>query len=104
MMGQYSEHGKKVLRGGAWNYNARNARCAYRNANHPDSRNNDTGFRCARAHARAGWPVPEQELIQASALSMPTRKDTGCASSRLSENSPRCRLPLIFSFHPCAYA
>ncbi len=27
-----------------------------------------------------------------------------CVSSRLSENSPRCRLPLISSFHLFAYA
>jgi hypothetical protein len=33
-----------VLRGGAWNNNADNARCAVRNRNDPDNRNNNIGF------------------------------------------------------------
>jgi Sulfatase-modifying factor enzyme 1 len=35
----------KVLRGGSWNNNADNARCAVRNRNNPDNRNNNIGFR-----------------------------------------------------------
>ena len=35
----------RVLRGGSFNNNARNARCAYRNNNDPDNRNNNIGFR-----------------------------------------------------------
>jgi hypothetical protein len=34
-----------VLRGGSWNNNRDNARCAYRNRNQPDNRNNNIGFR-----------------------------------------------------------
>jgi hypothetical protein len=34
-----------VLRGGAFNNNPRNVRCAYRNNNEPDNRNNNIGFR-----------------------------------------------------------
>jgi hypothetical protein len=34
-----------VLRGGSWNNNQRNARCAYRNRNIPDNFNNNIGFR-----------------------------------------------------------
>jgi retron-type reverse transcriptase len=34
-----------VLRGGAWNNNHRNVRCAYRNTNNPNNRNNNVGFR-----------------------------------------------------------
>lgn len=38
----------RVLRGGSWNNNERNARCAYRNDNEPDNFNNNIGFRvCA---------------------------------------------------------
>ena len=33
-------------RGGSWNNEARNERCAYRNRNNPDNRNNNAGFRC----------------------------------------------------------
>jgi formylglycine-generating enzyme required for sulfatase activity len=34
-----------VLRGGAFNNNDNNLRCAYRNDNDPDNRNNNIGFR-----------------------------------------------------------
>jgi hypothetical protein len=34
-----------VVRGGSWNNNRDNARCAYRNDNDPDNRNNNLGFR-----------------------------------------------------------
>ncbi|MEK7440938.1 MAG: hypothetical protein AABZ78_09095 [Chloroflexota bacterium] len=33
------------MRGGSWNNNSRNARCAYRNRNVPDNFNNNIGFR-----------------------------------------------------------
>ncbi len=92
LVGQASDHGKKVLRGGAWNSNARNVRAAYRNENDPDNRNNNAGFRCARAHAWVGWPASEQELIRVLTSVTPKRNDTGCVSSRKGENSPRCRL------------
>jgi len=39
-----------VLRGGSWNNNRNNARCAYRNRNVPDNFNNNAGFRLARSH------------------------------------------------------
>lgn len=34
-----------MLRGGAFHNDARNARCAYRNDNEPDNRNDNNGFR-----------------------------------------------------------
>jgi hypothetical protein len=34
-----------VLRGGSFNNNRRNARCAYRNRNNPNNWNNNNGFR-----------------------------------------------------------
>lgn len=40
---------RRVVRGGAWNNNQTNARAAYRNDNAPDNRNNNIGFRLARA-------------------------------------------------------
>ncbi|MDN3635588.1 SUMF1/EgtB/PvdO family nonheme iron enzyme [Neolewinella lacunae] len=43
----------RVQRGGSWNNNARNCRCAYRNNRRPDNRNNNLGFRLAApAHPR----------------------------------------------------
>ena len=37
--------GQAEERAGSWNNEARNARCAYRNRNNPDNRNNKLGFR-----------------------------------------------------------
>jgi hypothetical protein len=43
-----AEGDNRVLRGGSWNNdNTDNFRCAYRNNNRPDNRNNNNGFRCA---------------------------------------------------------
>jgi len=35
----------EVVRGGSWNNHRDNARCAYRNRNQPDNRNDNLGFR-----------------------------------------------------------
>lgn len=45
---------KRVLRGGSWNNNGRNLRSARRNANSPDNRNNNIGFRLAGACLAGG--------------------------------------------------
>jgi formylglycine-generating enzyme required for sulfatase activity len=37
----------RVLRGGSWNNNAKNATVSYRNNNNPENRNNNIGFRLA---------------------------------------------------------
>jgi hypothetical protein len=52
-----------VLRGGSWNSNARNVRCANRNANHPGNRNDNIGFRPARIHQGPDGPTAEQTRI-----------------------------------------
>ncbi len=39
---------KKVLRGGSWEFGAKDERTSYRNEVHPGSRGDDVGFRCAR--------------------------------------------------------
>jgi hypothetical protein len=38
-----------VIRGGSWNNNARNCTAANQNGNTPENRNNNLGFRVARA-------------------------------------------------------
>lgn len=53
----------RVLRGGAWNNDARNVRAANRNANHPDDRNANIGFRLSRAHARSGRSAPDPAAV-----------------------------------------
>ena len=50
----------RVIRGGSWNDNARNVRAAYRNHNDPTNRNDNIGFRCARAHEWIGGSASEQ--------------------------------------------
>jgi formylglycine-generating enzyme required for sulfatase activity len=40
--------GSKVVRGGSWDYDARNCRCAYRYNYDPDDQFYNFGFRCAR--------------------------------------------------------
>ncbi len=42
-----------MLRGGSWINNGRNVRSAQRNANDPGNRNDNIGFRLARA--QEGW-------------------------------------------------
>ena len=37
--------GQAEERSGSWNNGARNVRCAYRNRNNPDNRNDNSGFR-----------------------------------------------------------
>ena len=39
----------RVLRGGSWNNKPNNLRCANRNRNNPDNRNNNNGFRCVKS-------------------------------------------------------
>ena len=39
----------RVLRGGAFNNEARNVRCAVRNRNNPNNRNRNNGFRLVSA-------------------------------------------------------
>ncbi|MGQ9614527.1 MAG: SUMF1/EgtB/PvdO family nonheme iron enzyme [Chloroflexus sp.] len=41
-----------VLRGGSWNNNRDNARCAYRNDNNPDNDNDNWGVRLATHASR----------------------------------------------------
>ena len=47
----------RVLRGGSWINNGRNARSAQRNANYPDNRNDNNGFRLARARSGLDDPI-----------------------------------------------
>jgi RNA-directed DNA polymerase len=42
---------RRVVRGGAFNNNDRNVRCAIRNRNNPDNRNENQGFRVVVSHA-----------------------------------------------------
>ncbi len=47
-----------MLRGGSFNNNERNARCAYRNNNNPNNRNDNNGFRVVVSH---GFPASRKD-------------------------------------------
>jgi hypothetical protein len=51
------------VRGGCFNNNQRNARCAYRNNNHPDNRNNNLGFRVVVSHGLLMSPEMQSGLL-----------------------------------------
>lgn len=54
----------RVVRGGSWINNGRNVRSAYRNHNTPDNRNNNLGFRLARAQRTVGMGANDQIVIR----------------------------------------
>ncbi|WP_292957408.1 SUMF1/EgtB/PvdO family nonheme iron enzyme [Nitrosomonas sp.] len=62
-MGEGRRGDRRVLRGGSWINNGRNCRSAYRNHNDPSNRNNNTGFRLARAQRAVGMSVCDQTFI-----------------------------------------
>jgi hypothetical protein len=49
-----------VVRGGSFNNQANNARCAYRNRNNPNHHNHNFGFRVVAAHIFR--PQPEMSF------------------------------------------
>jgi hypothetical protein len=55
-----------VLRGGAWNNNEDNARCAYRNRNNADNRNNNVGFRLAESFCPASSRGSEMRRVMSA--------------------------------------
>jgi len=67
-----------LLRGGAWNNNQDNARCAYRNRNNPNNRNNNIGFRvCVSTLSR-----PRHEGLELQAGdTLPAEAENGGARS-----------------------
>ena len=74
---------KRVVRGGSWNDNARNARSAYRNWNPPDDRNDNLGFRCSRAHGLEGFPDMNRPLSMALSGASPFTRQNRSAGGVL---------------------
>ena len=65
---------RRVLRGGSWINDARNCRSAQRNANDPDNRIDNNGFRLARALRvhRSEEPQEAQSQVRSTRI-------VGCA-------------------------
>jgi hypothetical protein len=76
-----AEGDNRVLRGGSWNNdNTGNFRCAYRNNNTPDNRNNNNVFRCAST-LRAGV----RTSTEAGACLRESRPHPGCVRAGVAE-------------------
>ncbi|MCC7164541.1 MAG: SUMF1/EgtB/PvdO family nonheme iron enzyme [Anaerolineae bacterium] len=68
----------RVVRGGAFNNDTRNVRCAYRNNDNPDNRNRNQGFRVVVAHALAG--VMRRRKCGAMKIAPPRHKNSAIRS------------------------
>jgi hypothetical protein len=62
-----------VVRGGSWNNQRENVRCAYRNRNIPFNRNNNLGFRVVCAHIDP--PRPEMQAVSPPSAGCRGQKD-----------------------------
>ena len=71
--GQSQISTNRVLRGGSWNNNNDNIRCANRNNNNPNNDNNNNGFRLSNTikrefHFETG--MEESKIVQALSCSL----------------------------------
>jgi len=71
LRGRADNH-RRVVRGGCFNNNRRNARCAYRNRNDPDNLNRNQGFRPVVAHA---FPIRRNCPAGAITVAFPFRAE-----------------------------
>ena len=76
--------GNRVIRGGAFNNTSNNVRCAYRNRNNPNNRNNNIGFRMVVSTLFIGMPESRRALsaVEGFAAEAPKRRKNGGAYSR----------------------
>lgn len=73
---------RRVLRGGSWINNGRNARSAYRNHNEPGNRNHNNGFRLALARRGGGCHPMDQTSIPSCRLAGKKQTATGVLVGR----------------------
>lgn len=66
-----------LVRGGAWNNTHDNARCAYRNNNHPDNRNTNLGPRKLRTMRRRKNSARKVRSVAPAARHGPPRVRAG---------------------------
>jgi len=73
--------GGRVLRGGSWNNNQRDARASIRNRNTPDNANNNNGFRVA-AHVFSGKPRRQCSGLSSDDAGRGTKNGVTCSRPR----------------------
>ena len=73
---------RRVLRGGSWINDGRNARSAYRNHDEPGNRNDNYGFRLALARRGGGCRPMEQIPIPSCRPAGKKRTATGALVGR----------------------
>jgi hypothetical protein len=78
------------VRGGAWNNTSDNARCAYRNRNQPDNRNNNLGFRVV---LRSAHVLPALLLVLLSGETAHRYTRAGCAPAMRADPLQRVCTP-----------
>jgi hypothetical protein len=85
----------RVVRGGSWNNNSRNARSAYRNHNDPANRNNNIGFRLASTLAAGVAAFMDaasaHELRPEPVMKSGRRRPCGAVARRRRLAGPRAR-------------
>ena len=84
---------RRVVRGGAFNYNRRSVRCAYRNRFFPDLRNWNFGFRVVVSHdalnaGNAGRPCAARSRPRTPARPAPGRGTRKCSTGKYKKGSP----------------
>ncbi len=71
---------RRVLRGGSFDNNQQNARCAYRNNNHPNNWNNNIGFRVV-VHSLPAFRATGRRQYSALVTAGAARSKAGAADS-----------------------
>lgn len=95
--GSGSNDVSRVYRGGSWNNNARNVRCANRNHNRADNQDNNLGFRLVRAHDEVWRDHPEQiDFLSGTAVVLAKTKWPPACWSLLADAGAKARRSALF--------
>lgn len=85
----------RVLRGGSWINNGRNARSANRNRNTADNRNNNIGFRLVQAQDVIGIGITDQIVIPPEQTILSKKQGHRYVSNKSSSLVNACRVAVL---------
>ena len=83
-----AENDARVLRGGAFNNNERNVRCAYRNRNNPNNEWNNSGFRVVVVSPMLLWRVFRFNLLPQAGNAGHSRMTAEAEIREIARSSP----------------